>query len=124
MSKTFKVTALVNLIIGLKPITGPAGTSVTVTGAGFDASSTITIKFDGQTIATTPSTVTIPLLDYSLLPSMYLHHRMEISTVGASQGSNSASETFTVTSGPINSTTTTSPSPNFSDKMILPDIFA
>ena len=44
-------------------------------------------------------------------------------TVKATQGSNSASKTFTVTSGPINSTTTTASSPNLSDKMILPDVF-
>ena len=46
-SKTFKVTALVNPIILLNPSSGPVGTSVTVTGAGFDPNSTITIKFDG-----------------------------------------------------------------------------
>ena len=123
-SKTFKVTALVNPIIVLKPTTGPAGTSVTVTGAGFDASSTITIKFDGNTIATTPSTVTHTPAGLFTATFNVPSSSNGDQTVAASQGSNSASETFTVTSGPINSTTTTSPSPNFSDKMILPDIFA
>ena len=48
-SKTFTVTALVNPIIFLDPTSGPVGTSVDITGAGFDPSSTITIEFDGTT---------------------------------------------------------------------------
>ena len=73
-SKTFKVTAFVNPIIFLDPSSGPVGTAVNITGAGFDPGSTITIKFDGNNIATTPSTVTSTaawILHCS--PSMYLH---------------------------------------------------
>ena len=58
-SKTFKVTALVNPIISLNPTSGPVGTSVNITGAGFDPSSTVTIKFNGSAdITTTPSPIT------------------------------------------------------------------
>ena len=49
-SKTFKVTALVNPIISLDPTSGPVGTSVDIEGAGFDPSSTVTIKFNGSAI--------------------------------------------------------------------------
>ena len=47
-SKTFTVTALVNPIIFLDPTSGPVGTSVDITGAGFDPDSTVTITFDGD----------------------------------------------------------------------------
>ena len=77
-SKTFKVTALVNPIIFLDPDSGPVGKSVDITGAGFGPSSPITIEFDGTHVDTSPSTVTIPLLDSLLLPSMYHHPPMEI----------------------------------------------
>ena len=57
-SKTFTVTALVNPIIFLNPTSGPVGTSVDISGAGFDPSSTVTITFNGSTIPTTPAPVT------------------------------------------------------------------
>ena len=57
-SKTFTVTTLVNPIILLDPESGPVGTSVAITGAGFDPSSTITIEFDGDTCCYNSNTVT------------------------------------------------------------------
>ena len=77
-SKTFTVTSLVNPIIFLDPTSGPVGTSVDISGAGFDPSSPITIEFDGTPVDTSPSTVTIPLLDSSLLPSTYHRPPLEI----------------------------------------------
>jgi Bacterial Ig-like domain len=117
-SKTFKVTAFLNPIIFLDPSSGPVGASVNITGAGFDPSSTITIEFDGTLIATSPSTVTSTpagffIATFNVLPSSNGDH-----TVKATQGSKSTSKTFTVTLGSTNST------PNLSEKMILPDIFA
>jgi hypothetical protein len=44
--------------IALSPTSGPLGTSVTVSGSGFSASSTLTFLYDGQVVATTPSSVT------------------------------------------------------------------
>ena len=46
-SKTFTVTTLVSPNILLDSSSGPVGTSVNITGAGFTPSSTITIEFDG-----------------------------------------------------------------------------
>ena len=53
-------------------------TSVTVTGAGFGPSSTITIEFDGNPVTTSPTTVISTALDSSLLPSTYQRPPMEI----------------------------------------------
>ena len=55
-SKTFTVTALVNPVILLDPASGPVGSSVEISGAGFAPNSIVTIKFNGS--ATTPATVT------------------------------------------------------------------
>jgi fibronectin-binding autotransporter adhesin len=44
--------------ITLSPTSEPAGSQVTVTGAGFAATSAITIKFDGAALPTTPSPLT------------------------------------------------------------------
>src|SRR5438445_1474394 len=44
--------------ISLNPTSGPAGTTVTVTGSNFTANSGITISYDGTAVATTPGTIT------------------------------------------------------------------
>src|SRR5207245_2676811 len=44
--------------ISLNPTSGPAGTTVTVTGSNFAANSGITISYDGTTVTTTPGTIT------------------------------------------------------------------
>src|SRR3989475_1972741 len=44
--------------ISLSPSTGPAGTTVTVTGNTFSANSAITISFDGTRVSTNPTTIT------------------------------------------------------------------
>ena len=114
-----------NPIIFLDPSSGPVGTAVNITGAGFDPGSTITIKFDGNNIATTPSTVTSTAAGFFTaafnVPSSSSNGDH---TVVGTDGTNAPSKTFAVTSGPINSTTTTASSPHLSEKIILPDIFA
>ena len=90
-----------NPVIILNPSSGPVGTSVNVTGAGFDPSSTVTIKFDGHPVATSPSTVTTTAAGFftatfNVPPSSNGDH-----TVKATQGSNSASKPFTVTSSTV-----------------------
>ena len=87
-----------NPIIFLDPQSGPVGTSVNITGAGFGSSSTITIEFDGTPVATIPNTVTNTpagffTATFNVPPSSNGDH-----TVKATQGGNSDSETFTVTS--------------------------
>ena len=97
-SKTFTVTALTNPIIFLDPDSGPVGTSVNITGAGFDPSSTITIEFDGAPVATSPSPVTTtPTGFFTATFNVPLTSSNGDHTVKATQGSNSDSETFTVT---------------------------
>ncbi len=44
--------------ITIDPTTGSSGINVTVIGTGFKASYTITIKYDGELVATSPTTVT------------------------------------------------------------------
>jgi len=51
-------TFTVSASITLNPTSGPSGTTVTVTGTGFAASHSITITYDGVSIATSPATVT------------------------------------------------------------------
>ena len=107
-SKTFTVTALVSPIIFLDPDSGPVGTSVDISGAGFAPSSTITIEFDGKPVTTSPSPVIssagIFTATFNVLQSSNGDHKVE-----ATDGSKSASKTFTVgsvitlnpTSGPL-----------------------
>ena len=126
-SKTFTVTSLVQPIIFLNTTSGPVGTPVGVLGAGFDPSSTVTITFNGSPITTTPSTVTTTA-NGQFSANFTVPSSVGIATVVATQGSNSASKTFIVTSSLAstnqpNVATTTPSSPNLSEKMILPDLF-
>ena len=84
--------------IALSPVSGPVGGSVTVSGSGFVSSSSITVKYDGTTVANTmadssgfiPSGVT-----FNVLASVAGTGH----TVSATDASNNtASATFTVTS--------------------------
>jgi hypothetical protein len=45
-------------IIVLSPVSGPSGTTVTVTGTGYAAASRITLKYDVATVTTVPAIVT------------------------------------------------------------------
>ena len=51
-SKTFTVTSLLLPTIILNPTSGPVGTSVNITGAGFDPSSNVDITFNDTDITT------------------------------------------------------------------------
>ena len=90
-----------NPIILLEPYSGPVGTSVNVTGAGFDPSSTITIEFDGTTVATSPSTVTSTPAGFFTATFNVPSSSNGDHTVKATQGANSDSKTFTVTSSTV-----------------------
>ena len=88
-------TASGSPVITISPSSGPVLTSVDVTGTGFTPLSVVTITFDGDFVATATSTSAgsfIANFDVPVLSSIGDH------TVKASQGSNSASKTFTVTS--------------------------
>ena len=101
--------------------------------------STVAITFNGTDITTTPSTVTTTNNNGEFFANFTvpLSSSVGFVQVVATQGSNSASETFIVTSSLIatnqpNGTATNQPNgtatipsyPNLSENMIPPDIFA
>ena len=87
-------------VITISPSSGPVGTSVDVTGTGFTPLSVVTLTFEGSFVdtATTTSTGTF-IANFNVPVSIGDHTVVSIGdhTVKASQGSNSASKTFTVT---------------------------
>ena len=94
LQKHFKL----HLVIILEPSSGPAGPSVTVTGAGFDPTSTVTIDFGSTSdVTTNPSPLKTTATGFftatfNVPPSSNGDH-----TVKAMQGSNEDSKPFTVT---------------------------
>jgi Bacterial Ig-like domain len=98
-SKTFKVTALANPIIFLDPTSGPEGTPVDITGAGFDPNSSVDIKFNGTTVTTTPTPVAPGSNGEFLANFTVPSSSIGVVQVVATQGSKSASQAFNVTSG-------------------------
>jgi hypothetical protein len=137
-SETFTNTSSAAPTITLNSTSEPIGTSVNITGAGFDPSSTVAITFNGTDIITTPTTVTTSNNgEFFANFTVPLSSSVGFVQVVATQGSNSASETFIVTSNLTainqpngtainqpNGTATIPSSPNLSEKMIFPDIFA
>ena len=129
-SETFTNTSSVVPIITLNSTSEPVGTSVNITGAGFDPSSTVAITFNDTAITTTPTTVaTNNNGEFFANFTVPLTSSVGFVQVVATQGSNSASETFIVTSKILatnrsNVSSTAPSSPNLSDKMNLSDIFA
>ena len=138
-SKTFTDTSSVAPTITLNSTSEPVGASVNITGAGFDPISTVAITFNGTDITTTPSTVTTTNNNGEFFANFTvpLSSSVGFVQVVATQGSNSASETFIVTSNLTatnqpNGTATNQPNgtatipsyPNLSENMIPPDIFA
>ena len=83
-----------NPTISINPTSGTVLTSVTVTGNGFDPISTVVITFGGSTVATVNPTSNGGFTATFNVP---LSSSIGDQTVKATQGSNSASKTFTVT---------------------------
>ncbi len=83
--------------ITLNPSSWFVGTPITVTGTGFAASSTVTIRFDGTTLSTNPITILVDFsgafsATFSVPPtSLGIHTVTATDTVG-----NTASSSFTV----------------------------
>ena len=137
-SKTFTDTSSVAPTITLNSTSEPVGASVNITGAGFDPSSTVAITFNDTDITTTPTTVTTSNNgEFFANFTVPLSSSVGFVQVVATQGSNSASETFIVTSNLTatnqpngtainqpNGTATIPSYPNLSENMIPPDIFA
>ncbi|MGA9942802.1 MAG: hypothetical protein WBP88_12475 [Nitrososphaeraceae archaeon] len=133
-SKTFTDTTSVAPTITLNSTSEPVGASINITGAGFDPSSTVVITFNDTDITTVTTSNNGEFFANFTVP---LSSSVGFVQVVATQGSNSASKTFIVTSSlaAINqqNVTTTNLSnvtaiipsyPNLPEKMILPDIFA
>jgi hypothetical protein len=129
-SKTFTDRSSVAPTITLNSTSEPVGTSVNITGAGFDPSSTVAITFNDTDITTTPTTVrTTNNGEFIANFTVPLSSSVGFIQVVATQGSNSASETFIVTSSLVatnesNVSATAPSSPNLSEMMIPPNIFA
>ena len=83
-----------NPTISINPTSGTVLTSVTVTGNGFDPISTVVITFGGSTVSTVNPTSNGGFTATFNVP---LSSSIGDQTVKATQGSNSASKTFTVT---------------------------
>ncbi|MBN1161090.1 MAG: hypothetical protein JXA17_03990 [Dehalococcoidales bacterium] len=82
------------------PASGPAGTSVVVTGSNFPASTAITLKFDTTTILPVSGTTTYP--NGTLLTSFNVPSTATVGahTITVTAGTSIASATFTVTASP------------------------
>ena len=133
-SETFTNTTSVEPTITLNSTSDPVGASVNITGAGFDPSSNVAITFNDTDITTvTPSNNGEFSADF-IVP---LSSSVGFVQVEATQGFNSVSKTFIVTSSLVatsqpnanatsqsNVNTTAPSSPNLSEMMIPRDIFA
>jgi hypothetical protein len=133
-SKTFTDTSSVAPTITLNSTSEPVGTLVNITGAGFEPSSNVLITFNDTDITTVRTSNNGEFFANFTVP---LSSSVGFVQVVATQGSNSASETFIVTSslvatsqsnvnttGQSNVNTTAPSSPNLSEMTIPPDIFA
>src|SRR5207245_8500352 len=87
--------------ISLNPTSGPAGTTVTVTGSLFLPDSVVTISYDGTTVTTTPGTIITDLTGSFSATFTVPASTAGSHTVSAKDAvSNSASAQFTVTTPP------------------------
>lgn len=136
-SETFTNTSFVAPTITLNSTADPVGASVNITGARFDPNSNVVITFNDTDITTVTSNNNGEFSANFIVP---LSSSVGFVQVVATQGSNSASKTFIVTSSlaainqpnlsnitttNLSNITTTIPSlHNLTEKMILPDIFA
>jgi hypothetical protein len=133
-SKTFTNTSSVAPTITLNSTSEPVGASVNITGAGFEPSSNVLITFNDTDITTVTTSNNGEFFANFTVP---LSSSVGFVQVVATQGSNSASETFIVTSslvttsqpnvnatGQSNVNTTAPSSPNLSEMLIPHDIFA
>jgi hypothetical protein len=121
-SKTFEVNSLIEPTIFLNPTSGPVGTSVNITGVNFDPNSEVKIFFFGTVTDTLLSTVTTNSIgEFSANSTVPDELAGQYTVEAHDEGFNADQTIFTVTQL---STTSQSSSPNLSENMILPDIFA
>ncbi|MGQ0795538.1 MAG: Ig-like domain repeat protein, partial [Nitrosopumilaceae archaeon] len=102
----YRNTATPTASISLSPTSGQIGTAVTVTGANFLSNTAITIRYDGNIVPTTPTITSSSTGGFST------SFNVPTSTAGghsvsASDGTRTATSTFTVTTAPLLPSTTT-----------------
>jgi len=97
--------------ITIDPTSGSSGTTVTVTGTGFKANYAITIKYDGTTVATSPTTVTTNPTGYFSATFNVPASMAGTYVVEASDGTNTATANFVSTTDATISQTTTVAAP-------------
>src|SRR2546425_5140016 len=96
--------------ISLNPTSGPAGTTVTITGSLFLPDSVVTISYDGTAVTTTPGTITTDLSG-----GFSATFTVPASTVGShtvsakDAASNSASAQFIITTPSVSLNPTSGP---------------
>jgi hypothetical protein len=101
-------TFTVSADITLNPTSGPSGTTVTVTGTGFGASRTVTIKYDNVAVTTSPPAVTTGSTGGFTATFAVPVGAAGTYVVQASDATNTATANFvSTTSATISQTTTT-----------------
>ena len=125
-SQTFTNASSVAPTITLNSTSEPVGTSVNITGAGFEPSSNVLITFNDTDLTTVTTSNNGEFFANFTVP---LSSSVGFAQVVATQGSNSVSNTFIVTSSLVatnqsNVSATAPSSPNLSEMMIPPNIFA
>jgi hypothetical protein len=97
--------------ITINPATGPSSTVVTVTGNGFGASKTITIKYNAVAVTTTPPSVTTNSLGYFTATFSVPVGVAGTYEVSVSDGTNLATTNFISTTDATISQTTSTTAP-------------
>jgi len=99
--------------ITIDPTNGSSGITVTVTGTSFKASYTITIKYNGTTVATSPTTVTTNSTGYFSATFTVPASMAGTYEVEATDGTNTATADFVSTTDATISQTTTTAAPGY-----------
>ncbi|MBI4303928.1 MAG: hypothetical protein HY665_06280 [Chloroflexi bacterium] len=92
LSTTFSVVPTITIT----PAQGVVGTSVSVSGTAFFGSQTVTITYDGATVATTPTTITSSTVGSFTATFNVPAGLARSATVRASDGFNSSTTSFTL----------------------------
>ena len=106
-------TFTVSASITLNPSTGSAGTIVTITGTGFGSVRPVTITYNAQSVATNPSSVTTNSAGYFSATFTAPAGLAGTYVVQASDGTNTATASFTSTTDATISPVTSAASPGY-----------
>ncbi len=96
-TNTATTTFTVTSSLSRTPTSGPVGTTITLTGYGFAASTTITIRWDGTQLATSPSSVATDSKGAFTATVIAPPGEPVVHTISSSDASGSATASFTIT---------------------------